>query len=114
MKLHHWDLATRTDDVHHRHGHHTSHASHALKVRSPLVKKTWLPRKFERSYTTKQLLSTRAAIQVHVDVGTVSAALIGPTLEVLLLIESNLQQRKTRLTPPLANQSDIILSVCNI
>lgn len=32
-----------------------------------------------------------AAVQVHVDVGAVGAALIGPTLESLLLVQSNLK-----------------------
>lgn len=42
-----------------------------------------------------------AAAQVHVDVGAVGAALIGPPLEVLLLVESNLKHRgkKKKKTP---------------
>lgn len=107
MKSHHWDHATRTDVIHHRYAHHASHASHTLKVMVVAPSQEDLVTQEVRAVVHYKATVVHpagiAAIQVHVDVAAVSAALIGPTLEVLLLIESNLQQRKTRLTPPPTN-----------
>lgn len=98
----HRDHATRADVVHHGHAHHAGHASHALKVRvvSP-------PQEHLVAHEVGAVVHHKAtivhpagiaAVQVHVDVGAVGAALIGATLEVLLLVESNLKQRKKNTT----------------
>lgn len=94
----HRNHATRADVVHHGHAHHTGHASPALKVRvvSPpqedlVAQEVWAVVHHKATVVHPAGI---AAVQVHVNVGAVGAALIGPTLEVLLLIESNLKQRK--------------------
>lgn len=93
----HGDHATRANVIHHCHAHHAHHAPHALKIGV-------LPSPQEAliTYEVGAVVHHEApvvhpagvaAVQMHVDVGAVGAALIGPTLEVLLLIESNLQQK---------------------
>lgn len=98
MTPYHRDHATRADVVHHGHAHHASHASHALEVR--VVSS---PQENLVTHEVGAIVHHKAGIvhpariaaaQVHVDVGAVGAALIGPTLEVLLLVKSNLEQRK--------------------
>lgn len=96
----HGDHATRANVIHHRHAHHAHHAPHALKIGV-------LPSPQEHLITHEVGPVVHheapvfhpagvAAVQVHVDVGAVSAAFIGPTLEVPVLIENNLRQRTYR------------------
>lgn len=101
MKSYHGDHATGADVVHHRHAHHAGHASHALKVRVVAPSQEDLvPQEVWAVVHHKATIvhpAGIAAVQVHVDVRAVGAALIGPTLEVLLLVESNLQERRRRM-----------------
>lgn len=100
MKSYHGDHATGADVVHHRHAHHASHASHALKIRVfPPSQEDLVSQEVWAVVHHKATIvhpAGIAAVQVHVDVRAVGAALIGPTLEVLLLVESNLQGRRRR------------------
>lgn len=93
----HGDHATRANVIHHRHSYH---APQALKIRI-------VPSPQEDLITHEVGMVVHheapvvhpagvAAAQVHVDVAAVTAALIVPTLEVLLLIEYNLQQKKKK------------------
>lgn len=101
MKSYHGDHATGSDVVHHCHAHHASHASHALKVRVvPPSQEDLVPQEVWAVVHHEATIvhpAGIAAAQVHVDVRAVGAALIGPTLEVLLLVESNLQERRMRM-----------------
>lgn len=100
MKSYHGDHATGADVVHHRHAHHAGHASHALKVRVvPPSQEDLVPQEVWAVVHHEATIvhpAGIAAVQVHVDVRAVGAALIGPTLEVLLLVESDLQEGRRR------------------
>lgn len=86
----HGDHATGANGIHHR------HASHALEIRvlsSPqedLITHEVGVVVHHKAPTVHS--AGVAAVQVHVDVGAVTAALIGPTLEVPLLIKNDLQK----------------------
>lgn len=95
---HHGDQATRANIIHHRHAHHSHHAPHALKIRVlPSPEKNLITHEIGAVINHKTPIvhpAGVAEVQVHMNVRAVGTTLIGPTLEVLLLIESNLQQRK--------------------
>lgn len=91
----HGDHATGADGIHHRRAR-----PHALKIGV-------LPSLQEGLITHEVGVVVRheapvvhpagvAAVQVHVDVGAVAAAIIGATLEVPLLVENNLQKKTCR------------------
>lgn len=90
----HGDHAARANVIHHCHAHHSHHAAHALKIGV-------LPSPQEDLVTHEVGAVIHheapavhpagvAAVQVHMDVRAVRAALIGAALEVPLLIEYNL------------------------
>ena len=94
------DHTTGADGVHHCHTHHTHHAPHALKIRvfaSP--QEDLVPHEVGAVVHHKAPAvdpAGVAAVQVHVDVGAVTAALIGTALEVPLLEENDLRQEHRR------------------
>ena len=97
QKSYHGDHATGADGVHHRHAHHAHHASHALEIgvlaslqEDLITHEVWAVVRHEAPVVHPAGV---AAVQVHVDVGAVGAAVIGPTLEVPLLVENDLQQK---------------------
>lgn len=99
----HGDHATRADVIHHRQAHHAHHAAHALEIRVlPPPQEDLVTQEVGAVVHHKASVvhpAGVAAVQVRLDVGAVGAALIGPTLEVLVLIENNLwQERKKKRT----------------
>lgn len=98
----HGDHATGANVIHHCYARHARHAAHALKI--------WVLASPQEGLITHEIGAVVhheapvvhpagvAAVQVHVDVRAVTAALIGPTLEVPVLIESNLQQKNIQET----------------
>lgn len=95
---HHGDHATRADVVHHRRAHHAHHAAHALEIRVLPPPQEHLIAQEVGAVVHHEAPVVHpagvAAVQVHLDVGAVGAALIGPTLEVLVLVEGNLRQER--------------------
>ncbi len=92
------DHATRANVIHQRHAHDAHHAPQALEIRVLASPQEDLIAHEVGAVVHHEAAVVHpagvAAVQVHVDVGAVGAALIGTTLEVPLLIENNLQQRK--------------------
>lgn len=118
----HGNDTTGADGVHHGHTHHAHHVSHVLKVRvlSP-------PQEDLVTHEIGAVVPHEApaldpagvaAIQVHVDVGAVAAAVIGTALEAPLLIENDLQQGHRRkgetplLVPRMIRCSDQFSHTC--
>lgn len=96
----HGDHATGANGIHHRHAHHAPHAPHALEIRvlaSPQENLITHEVGAVVHHEAPVVHSAGvAAVQVHVDVGAVTAALIGAALEVSLLIENDLQKANRR------------------
>ena len=90
----HGDHATRANAIHHCHAHHSHHASHALKIRVlPSSQEDLITHEVGAVIHHKAPAvhpAGVAAAQVCMDVRAVTAAVIGATLEVPLLIEYNL------------------------
>ena len=91
------DHATGADVIHHSHALHSHHASHALEVgvlpslQEHLIAHVVLAVVHHEAAVVHP--AGVAAVQVHVDVGAVAAALMGTTLEVPFFIENNLQTK---------------------
>lgn len=90
----HGDQATRTNAVHHCHAHHAHHAPHTLKIRVLSSPQENLITSEVGTVVHHEAPAVHpaggAAVQVHVDVGAVGTALIGPTLEVPIFVKNNL------------------------
>lgn len=89
-----WNHTTGANGVHHGHAHHARHASGVLKIivlaspQEDLVPHVVGPVVHHEAPVFNP--AGVAAVQVHVDVGAVTAAFIGAPLEVFLLIENDL------------------------
>lgn len=88
----HWHHATGAHGIQHTHAHH---APHALKVRIlPSLQEDLITHEVGAVVRHKAPIfhpARVAAVQVHVDVRAVAAAVIGPALEVPVLIENDLK-----------------------
>lgn len=94
------DHATGAHGVHHRHAHHAHHAPDTLEIRVLASLQEHLVAHEAGVVVGHEAAILHpagvAAVKVRVDVGAVAATVVGPTLEVPLLVENDLRGEKTK------------------
>jgi len=94
---HHGDETAGVNVVHVDHAHHAAHAAHALEVGVLAAPQEHLVARVVGAVVEHEAaalhLAGAAPAQVGGEVGAVAAAVVGATLEVLVLVEGDLRGR---------------------